>query len=89
MISGTAALAGTLMVQLAGWPRLLADATRICIPRFKELFPWKTQFPSPLDLARRDRINPSSLSSEDFKQLRMGIGFHGIANPCFQRGIHS
>jgi hypothetical protein len=44
MVSGTAALAGTLMVQLAGWPRLLADTTRICIPRFKDLFPWKTQF---------------------------------------------
>ena len=44
MISGTAALAGTLMVQLAGWPRLLADATRICIPKFGELIPWKTQF---------------------------------------------
>ena len=44
MVSGTAALSGTLMVQLAGWPRLLADATRICIPRFQELFPWKIQF---------------------------------------------
>ena len=44
MISGTAALSGTLMVQLAGWPRLLADTTRICIPRFGELIPWKTQF---------------------------------------------
>jgi Mn2+/Fe2+ NRAMP family transporter len=44
MVSGTAALASTLMVQLAGWPRLLADATRICIPRFQELFPWKIQF---------------------------------------------
>jgi Mn2+/Fe2+ NRAMP family transporter len=44
MVSGTAALAGTLMVQLAGWPRLLADTTRICIPTFSELFPWKTQF---------------------------------------------
>lgn len=44
MISGTAALAGTLMMQLAGWPRLLADSARICIPRFGELFQWKTQF---------------------------------------------
>jgi len=44
MISGTAALAGTLMVQLAGWPRLLADTVRICIPSFKQRFEWKTQF---------------------------------------------
>jgi hypothetical protein len=32
------------MVQLAGWPRLLADTARICIPAFSKLFPWKTQF---------------------------------------------
>ncbi len=44
MISGTAALSGTLMVQLAGWPRLLADTVRICIPKFGERFSWKTQF---------------------------------------------
>lgn len=44
MLSGTAALSGTLMVQMAGWPRLLADTVRICIPRFGEKFPWKIQF---------------------------------------------
>ncbi|NIQ12748.1 MAG: hypothetical protein GWO08_09745, partial [Gammaproteobacteria bacterium] len=35
---------GTNVGQLAGWPRLLADATRICIPGFRKRFPWKTQF---------------------------------------------
>jgi len=44
MISGAAALIATQVGQLAGWPRLLADAFRICIPSFNNKFTWKTQF---------------------------------------------
>jgi Mn2+/Fe2+ NRAMP family transporter len=44
LISGAAALISTLMVQLAGWPRLLADAFRICVPGFAGRFAWKKQF---------------------------------------------
>lgn len=44
MIGGTAALISTNVGQLAGWPRLLADTFRICIPGFKEKFAWKAQF---------------------------------------------
>ncbi len=44
LLCGTVALVGTLMGQLAGWPRLFADAFRICIPKFHEKFVWKTQF---------------------------------------------
>jgi hypothetical protein len=44
MLSGTAALCGTLMVQMAGWPRLIADTVRICVPKFKGTFTWKSQF---------------------------------------------
>ena len=44
MLSGTVALIGTLMVQMAGWPRLIADTVRICIPKFRDTFPWKIQF---------------------------------------------
>lgn len=40
---GLAALISTQIGQLAGWPRLLADAFRICIPRFARLR-WTTQF---------------------------------------------
>jgi Mn2+/Fe2+ NRAMP family transporter len=43
-LSGVAALTGTLLAQLAGWPRLLADSFRISIPRFAEKFEWKLQF---------------------------------------------
>ena len=43
MIAGAAALISTQVGQLAGWPRLLADACRICIPRFGKLA-WRTQF---------------------------------------------
>jgi hypothetical protein len=32
------------MGQLAGWPRLLADSCRICIPGFDRRLAWKTQF---------------------------------------------
>lgn len=44
MVGGTAALVATQIGQLAGWPRLLADAARICIPGVKERFTWKIQF---------------------------------------------
>jgi Mn2+/Fe2+ NRAMP family transporter len=44
MLSGTAALIGTQVGQLAGWPRLLADSFRICIPGFQKKFSWKKQF---------------------------------------------
>jgi Mn2+/Fe2+ NRAMP family transporter len=44
LLTGVTALVGTLTVQLAGWPRLLADAFRICIPKFHECMGWKTQF---------------------------------------------
>ena len=44
MIGGTAALMSTSMGQLAGWPRLVADAFRICIPAFGRALQWKYQF---------------------------------------------
>jgi len=44
MLSGAAALVATLIGQLAGWPRLLADSFRICIPAFQKKFAWKTQY---------------------------------------------
>ena len=43
-LSGAAAMVSTLVGQLAGWPRLLADSFRICIPGFNTRFAWKTQF---------------------------------------------
>lgn len=44
LIGGTAALVSTNIGQLAGWPRLLADSFRICIPAFNRKFKWKIQF---------------------------------------------
>ncbi|MHC4189022.1 MAG: Nramp family divalent metal transporter [Planctomycetota bacterium] len=44
MLAGAAALISTQIGQLAGWPRLLADSCRICIPGFGKKFAWKTQF---------------------------------------------
>jgi len=44
LLAGAAALIGTQIGQLAGWPRLLADAVRICFPGFNKRFEWKTQF---------------------------------------------
>ena len=43
-LSGAVAMVSTLTGQLAGWPRLLADSCRICIPGFNTKFAWKTQF---------------------------------------------
>jgi hypothetical protein len=42
--SGTAALIATQLGLMAGWPRLLADSVRICVPRFQKAFTWKSQF---------------------------------------------
>jgi len=44
LLTGTIALMGTLTGQMAGWPRLLADAFRIVIPKFSEKLGWKAQF---------------------------------------------
>lgn len=44
LLGGTAALISTLIGQLAGWPRLVADSFRICIPKVFGRFSWKTQF---------------------------------------------
>jgi Mn2+/Fe2+ NRAMP family transporter len=44
LISGTAALLSTVIGQLAGWPRLLADSFRLCVPRLAKKFSWKKQF---------------------------------------------
>ena len=44
MIAGCAALISTLIGQFAGWPRLMADSLRICVPDFNKKFKWTTQF---------------------------------------------
>ncbi len=44
LLGGTAALMATLVGHMAGWPRLLADAFRICIPAFNRKFRWIRQF---------------------------------------------
>jgi hypothetical protein len=41
---GAVALISTLVGLLAGWPRILADACRICIPGFGKRLAWKSQF---------------------------------------------
>ncbi len=44
ILAGTVALISTNTGQLAGWPRLLADSFRICIPGVAKKFSWKKQF---------------------------------------------
>jgi len=44
ILAGATALISTSTGQLAGWPRLLADSCRICIPGVAKKFSWKTQF---------------------------------------------
>ncbi len=43
-LAGAVAMVSTLCGQLAGWPRLLADSCRICIPGFNRKLAWKIQF---------------------------------------------
>jgi Mn2+/Fe2+ NRAMP family transporter len=44
VLGGTAALFSTQIGQLAGWPRLLSDSFRLCLPRAAKKIPWKHQF---------------------------------------------
>jgi Mn2+/Fe2+ NRAMP family transporter len=44
LVGGAAALIATQVAQLAGWPRLLADAFRLCIPAFQRKINWQNQF---------------------------------------------
>jgi Mn2+/Fe2+ NRAMP family transporter len=44
ILAGAAALISTQTGQLAGWPRLLADSFRICVPGVAKRFTWKKQF---------------------------------------------
>lgn len=44
ILAGAAAIISTQIGQLAGWPRLLADSFRICIPGFNKRLSWKRQF---------------------------------------------
>ena len=44
LLGGSAALMATQVGQLAGWPRLLADTFRICIPVFARKLTWIKQF---------------------------------------------
>jgi len=44
LVAAVAALVGTLLGQLAGWPRLLADAFRLAVPAVHRRFAWKAQF---------------------------------------------
>jgi len=44
LLGGIAALLSTSIGQQAGWPRLMADSLRICVPAFNRKFQWKSQF---------------------------------------------
>ena len=44
LLAGAAALLSTQIGQLAGWPRLLADCCRICLPSITKKYSWKTQY---------------------------------------------
>jgi Mn2+/Fe2+ NRAMP family transporter len=44
ILGGTAALISTQIGQLAGWPRLLGDSIRLCIPSSTKKYSWKIQF---------------------------------------------
>ena len=44
LLAGAAALLSTQIGQLAGWPRLLTDCCRICLPSITKKYSWKTQY---------------------------------------------
>ncbi len=43
-ICGAVAMVSTLVGLFAGWPRLMADSFRICVPNFGRKLQWKWQF---------------------------------------------
>jgi Mn2+/Fe2+ NRAMP family transporter len=44
LLAGSAALISTQIGQLAGWPRLLSDCCRVCIPSVANKYSWKTKY---------------------------------------------
>ncbi len=44
MLAGAAALTGSQVGQLAGWPRLFADSVRICFPGAAKRYSWKVMY---------------------------------------------
>jgi len=44
LVAGAAALFSTQIGQLAGWPRLLSDCCRICMPKLSQKYSWKTRY---------------------------------------------
>ncbi len=44
MLAGAAALIGSQVGQLAGWPRLFADSVRICFPSLGRRYSWKVLY---------------------------------------------
>jgi Mn2+/Fe2+ NRAMP family transporter len=44
ILGGSAALLSTQIGQLAGWPRLLSDSFRLCLPKTASKYSWKVQF---------------------------------------------
>ena len=44
LLAGSAALVSTQIGQLAGWPRLLSDCCRICLPSISQKYSWKTLY---------------------------------------------
>jgi Mn2+/Fe2+ NRAMP family transporter len=44
LLAGAAALLSTQIGQLAGWPRLLSDCCRICMPSIAGKFSWKVRY---------------------------------------------
>ncbi len=78
MLSGAAALIATQVGQLAGWPRLLADSCRICIPGFKKI-PWKWQYRSFLVMFFLTSITiVYTLGLRPVALVKMGALFDGL-----------
>jgi Mn2+/Fe2+ NRAMP family transporter len=85
LVAGSAALVSTLLGQLAGWPRLLADCFRICIPPVGRNVPWKQQFRFFLLLFFcTNMIIVYALGKEPVRVIQLAAILDGVLLTAFQ-----
>jgi len=85
VLGGSAALLSTQIGQLAGWPRLLSDTFRLCLPRQAAKIPWKRQFRFILVLlSTASMVIIYTLGYKPVALVKMAAVFEGLLLTPFQ-----
>ncbi|MCF8226269.1 MAG: Nramp family divalent metal transporter [Bacteroidales bacterium] len=88
VLGGTAALLSTQIGQLAGWPRLLSDTFRLCLPETARKYSWKTQFRTILVLLSiASMVIIFTLGYKPVVLVKFAAVFEGLLLTPFQAAV--